>query len=63
MTVSCEKVGLDYFDVAPVRFTASEVISATPDEVFAVFLDADSWTKWVFAIGRRPQPPKTVARP
>jgi uncharacterized protein YndB with AHSA1/START domain len=50
MTVPCKKVGLDYFDHAPFRFTASETIAATPDAVFAVFLDAESWTRWVFAI-------------
>ncbi len=50
MTVSCEKVGLDYFSSAPTRYTASEVIAATPERVFEVFLDAGSWTKWVFAI-------------
>lgn len=50
MTVACERVGLDYFDAAPVRFTASETIAATPEQVFAVFLDAEAWTKWVFAI-------------
>lgn len=50
MTVACEKVGLDYFDDAPLRFTATETIAATPDQVFAVFLDAEAWTKWVSAI-------------
>ncbi len=50
MTVSCQKVGLDYFDSAPFQFRASEEIQATPDEVFAVFQDAESWTQWVFAI-------------
>ena len=50
MPEPCEKVGLDYFDTAPVRFTASETIAATPEQVFAVFLDAEAWTKWVFAI-------------
>ena len=52
MTVVCEKVGLDYFESAPIRFHASEVIAATPDAVFEVFLDAQSWTRWVFAITR-----------
>ncbi len=52
MTVACERVGLEYFESAPVRFRASEVIAATPEEVFAVFLDAGSWTRWVFAITR-----------
>lgn len=50
MTVSCERVGLDYLDTAPFRFTAIETIATTPDKVFAVFLDATSWTRWVFAI-------------
>lgn len=50
MTVQCEKVGLDYFETAPFRFTATETISASPDAVFAVFLDGPSWTRWVFAI-------------
>lgn len=50
MTVQCDKVGLEYFGTAPVRFTASEEIAATPARVFEVFLDAESWTRWVFAI-------------
>lgn len=52
MTTSCEKVGLDYFDSAPTTYTATEVIAATPEQVFDVFLDAHAWTKWVFAITR-----------
>lgn len=51
MTI-CTEVGLEYFEAAPVTFRATEVIDATPDEVFAVFLDAPSWTRWVFAITR-----------
>ena len=50
MSVPCEHVGLDYFDTAPFRFVASQTIAATPAEVFAVFLDGPSWTRWVFAI-------------
>ena len=48
--VICEKVGLDYFDAAPTRHTATQEIAATPEEVFAVLLDGVSWTKWVYAI-------------
>lgn len=44
MTVSCERVGLDYFETAPIVHRATEEIAATPDEVFAVLLDAISWT-------------------
>ena len=37
--IECERVGLDYFDSAPVRHVASETIKATPEEIFAVLLD------------------------
>ncbi|MCB1015424.1 MAG: SRPBCC family protein [Acidimicrobiales bacterium] len=50
MSTPCERIGLDDFAAAPVRFTASETIAATPEQVFAIFLDAEAWTKWVFAI-------------
>ena len=48
--IECERVGLDYFDSAPVRHVASETIKATPEEIFAVLLDGESWTKFVWAI-------------
>ncbi len=48
--IECEKVGLDYFDSAPVRHVASETIRVTPEEIFAVLLDGPSWTKFVWAI-------------
>lgn len=50
MAFDCEKVGLEFFDSAPVRHQASVEIKATPDEVFAVLLDAECWTKWAFPI-------------
>ena len=50
MTIECEKVGLDYFETAPIRHTASETIRATPEEVFDAFLDADSWVKFAWPI-------------
>lgn len=50
MSVPCEKVELGYLDTAPFRFTATQTIAATPAEVFDVFLDGPSWTRWVFAI-------------
>jgi uncharacterized protein YndB with AHSA1/START domain len=52
MPIPCEKVDFGYLDTAPFRFTASETISASPEAVFAVFLDAEAWTRWVFAITR-----------
>ena len=48
--VDCEKVGLEFFDTAPVLHRATIEINATPDEVFDVFLDADSWVKWAMPI-------------
>lgn len=50
MSVTCEAVDLDHLDTAPVRHTASEEVAASPDEIFAVLLDATSWTRWVWAI-------------
>lgn len=50
MTVSCEKVGLDFFETAPTLHKASEVIAATPEQVFAAFLDAEAWTRWAMPI-------------
>ncbi len=50
MTFSCEQVGLEFFDTAPTRYHARQEIAATPDEVFAVFLDGPSWVKWALPI-------------
>lgn len=43
----CEAVGLDYLDSAPFRFTASELVDATPDRVFEIFQDPAAWVAWV----------------
>ncbi|MCB1029673.1 MAG: SRPBCC family protein [Microthrixaceae bacterium] len=48
--IECERVGLDYFESAPVSVTATEVVAATPERIFEVFLDADSWSRWAFPI-------------
>ncbi len=49
-THECEKVGMDYFDAAPMRFAASEEVGVSAQRLFDIFLDAESWTKWVTAI-------------
>lgn len=49
-THECDKVGMEYFDSAPVRFTASEEIDVSAQRLFDIFLDAESWTRWVTAI-------------
>jgi uncharacterized protein YndB with AHSA1/START domain len=50
MTFSCEKVGLEFFDAAPTRYQAIQEITATPEQVFDVLLDADSWVRWAMPI-------------
>ena len=50
MTVSCEKVGLELFEHAPTLHRAGVEIVATPEQVFAAFLDAEAWTKWAMPI-------------
>jgi hypothetical protein len=50
MTVTCEKVGLEFFDEAPVKYVSVEEVKGTPERIFEVFLDADAWSTWAFAI-------------
>ena len=46
----CEKVGLDFLETAQFCFTAEEVITATPAQIFEVFEDARSWAVWATPI-------------
>ncbi len=48
--VDCDRVDLDYFATARCRVVATEVVAASPQRVFDVFLDAASWTRWAFPI-------------
>lgn len=50
MTFECEKVGLEFFDAAPMAFRAKRTVQASPEQVFAAFLDADAWVTWAFPI-------------
>lgn len=50
MNFDCEKVGLEFFDTAPTCHRATKEIAATPEQIFAVLLDADSWVKWAMPI-------------
>ncbi len=45
-TFPCEKVGLDFFETAPIVHKTRREVAATPAEVFAAFLDADAWVAW-----------------
>lgn len=44
--IDCEPVGLDYFGSAPVCVRVHEVVAASPEAIFEVFLDAEAWTTW-----------------
>jgi uncharacterized protein YndB with AHSA1/START domain len=48
--VDCERIGLDYFDTAPLRVVVAQEMATTPDRLFEVFLDADAWPRWAFPI-------------
>lgn len=50
MTIQCEKVGPEFFDNARWCFRANEIVNATPERVFEIFQDAESWTKWALPI-------------
>ncbi|GAC1396736.1 MAG: SRPBCC family protein [Mycobacterium sp.] len=57
---ACERVGLDFIDSAPFRFLSTVDLSITPEPVFEVLDDAESWPHWATAITKvtwtSPQP-------
>ncbi len=50
MRFPCEKVGVEFFDSAPTCHHSTVEMAASPEQVFAVLLDAEAWTKWAFPI-------------
>lgn len=46
----CRKVGLDYLETAPVRFSNTVAIALAPDELFGVLARADTWPRWAKVI-------------
>ncbi|MEP6623471.1 MAG: SRPBCC family protein, partial [Acidimicrobiia bacterium] len=50
MTVSCEKVGTEFFESAPTCHRATVEITASSEQVFAVLLDAEAWVRWAWPI-------------
>ena len=46
----CEPVGLDFIDNAPFRFRNSVELAITPEQVFEVLADAESWPQWAKVI-------------
>jgi hypothetical protein len=47
---ACQRVDMRFFATAQIRFTNSIEINATPERIFAVFEDAESWPVWAPAI-------------
>ena len=48
----CRSVGLDFLESAPSRTVNECELGCTPEELFAIFEDPDSWPIWVQAIER-----------
>ena len=46
----CERVGVDFVDTAPYRFVSTVDLAITPERLFEVLEDADSWPHWASAI-------------
>jgi carbon monoxide dehydrogenase subunit G len=56
----CERVGLDFIDTAPFRFVSAVDLPITPEQVWEVLDDAESWPHWATVITKvtwtSPQP-------
>lgn len=50
MTYSCDKVGVEFFDVAPTVLRARKEVGVTPGRVFDLLLDANAWVTWALPI-------------
>jgi carbon monoxide dehydrogenase subunit G len=46
----CERVDLSFVDTAPFRFRNSVDLAVTPEQLFEVFCDAESWPRWASVI-------------
>src|SRR3981081_3512650 len=46
----CERVGLNFIDAAPFRFVSTVDLAITPEQLFEVLDDAESWPQWATAI-------------
>ena len=56
----CEQVGLEFIDTAPFRFVSTVDLPISPEQVWEVLDDAESWPDWATAITKvtwtSPQP-------
>jgi carbon monoxide dehydrogenase subunit G len=46
----CERVDLDFVDTARYRFVSTVDLAITPEELFEVLSEADSWSRWATAL-------------
>ncbi|MCX6400279.1 MAG: SRPBCC family protein [Propionibacteriales bacterium] len=46
----CDRIGLDFIDAAANRFSNSVDLAITPEQLFEVLADADSWPRWAKVI-------------
>lgn len=49
-TFPCERVDLDFLRTAPNRFSNSVDLAITPEQLFEVLADAESWPHWAAVI-------------
>jgi carbon monoxide dehydrogenase subunit G len=49
-TYPCEHVSLDFIDTAPFRFVSTVDLAITPEQLFEVLSDAESWPHWATVI-------------
>lgn len=48
----CERVDLNFIQTAPFRFSNSVDLAITPEQLFDVLADAESWPQWAKVITR-----------
>jgi hypothetical protein len=46
----CERVSVSFTETAPYRFTDSVDLAITPEQLFEVLADAESWPRWASVI-------------
>jgi carbon monoxide dehydrogenase subunit G len=49
-TYPCERVELDFIDSAPFRFVSKVDLAITPEQLFEVLADENSWPHWATVI-------------
>ena len=49
-TFPCERVDLSFVDDAPFRFVSTVALAITPEQLFEVLGDAESWPHWATVI-------------